>query len=270
LRTTFIGIRKPFSISSTRTVVAGSKKFLPSIAASTQANEFVHFARSLRLRYAASLRRDRISFVLQHYQPSPAYLNLRQHFVQNQHSHSAGLRITAPEVNKNSFNSSRHTSFITNLLRPTYTNLNSHRTTSQRILLTAAHQFHTRTLERELNHRTTILNRLHSERLQQLSHTDTLERTIARHIMLRVRRVEQMPQPRSVANDVRALPPPPMQVVHQISSRAPSASQTIQEFRPSSPASTSPGAINFDAIAQNVMRHIDDRLCARRERFGRT
>jgi hypothetical protein len=268
LHTTFIGIRKPFSISNTPTAVAGSKRFLLSTGVSTRANEFVNFVRSLRLRYASLARRDRAKFVLQRHHSLPAHRFVPVTLLPSHHFNASFAHFTRINVTRSTRTSPQSMLFLTNWLRR---NVYSHSyvTTVQRGRATDPfQQVHAHTIHGDHDHRSTVLTRLHTERIEQRSHVSRLEHTLAREIAFRLRRVEQMPQSRSVVHETRVLPARTMQVVHHPSIFAPSSPHPSQEFRPALSAPP-PASLNLDAVAQSVMRHIDNRLSARRERLGR-
>jgi hypothetical protein len=213
------------------------------------------------------LRRDSRAFVLLRLGRS-ALARGSERSVWAQHAHLSWSPVTRLQVTNHLFPFTTVRAGTALSFRDRLSSTHTRLVSTHRDVTRAASTMHTRTLLQRHQLRAETRVERHTDRLERRLHKSVVLKTLAREISARLTRVEQLPaRPASIAAG-RAAPALPMPVVRRVSpplSPAPPAAAA-----PHSTASEPPlaPALNVEALTQTVMRQIDSRLAARRERLG--
>ena len=275
-----IGSRERFSISSTRTGVVGWKRFLPLTSASARpSRNHAGWANALRARYSRGLRRERAAFVwLRRLAASP----FSQHLTSRREHHSHAWRLSpvthlhlALAIRRDR-SSAPSRSMAAGAVRPAAgprparlflaRNVKPRMEVAHpRVSTQVTRRLRVERRRREEEARSTLRTlRIESHRIERSE-----VHNLARRIVARAQRVEQLPPRRAPQEISRIAAPPPRAAVASVSRHVPAETARI-ESQPMS-ASERPAAppLNIEALADTVLRQIDRRLIAQRERTGR-
>lgn len=278
MRTISIGSRKRFSISSTPTAGAGWRRYLPLTSASARPTDtHRNWAAALRGRYRRQLRRDRTGCVLLRARAGTAIHNSRL-TRSTHHTHSYWSPVTrfhlALALNRE--NGTRRPQGgpqappqTTRSIAPRpilCRNVHPHVPMQDRRTCVEVLR-HVRSMQRRREELTRTVQRTAHVQRHGITRVELYQ--LAREIAVRVRRVEQLP-PRRAKQAFSKTNPAASSAGHH------SGPQTRHFGPPSAkPApvrqAEHPRAPDFtiETLAESVMRQIDRRIIAQRERRGR-
>ena len=278
MRTISIGSRRPFSISSTPTAGAGWRKYLPLTSASARMTDsHRNWAAALRGRYRRQLRRDRASCVLLRARAGAAVHNSRL-IRSTHHTHSYWSPVTrfhlALALNRD--NGARRPQ--TGPQAPPQTM----RSSAPRPILCRNVLPHVPMQGRRM--RVEVLRYVWSVQRRRKELTRSVQRTdhfhchrierieldqFAREIAVRVRRVEQLP-PRRATQAFSKTSPAASSAGHHSGTQTrhldPPYAKPAPVRQPEHPPTLD---FTIETLAESVMRQIDRRIIAQRERRGR-
>ena len=279
MHTTFIGSRKPLSISSTRIGAVGWKRFLPLTSASIRPNSGHRgWALGLRSRYMRGTRRDGTGLVWLRARSAVAPIAVHRAWRSTHHSHSHAAPVT-----------NVHLSFGLSGVARASARLPKNDGTKSPHLVPALPSVRTDVLHRAsvpaVRTSSKIVHRLRVDRVRREMESRRIENTfridnhrinraetqsLAHSITVRVRRIEELPR-RSASQELSRMVTPVQPVLRQATPqhRLAETQHIAAETPRTEPPKSAATPLNLDAIADSVMRQIDRRLVAHRERVGR-
>jgi hypothetical protein len=279
LHTISIGSRGTLSSSSTPTGIAGWRRFRPLTSAPIRPSDRRRtWAAAVRDRYARGLRRERAGMVWRHRHAAAAMPLPWPTARWERHSHAHWAPVThlhfafAPPrqgpgtVRPGSPGSGPPPAVILTAAVPVQRRFAVRaEPPRRRLTVDVVRRLSVESMRREHESFSVI----HARRIQSHSIERNERHTLAREISLRVRRVEQPAPRRAPIESGRAA----ATLRHAVRDAAPQVRPALAPPREAEPplAPERPPAppVNLDAITESVMRQIDRRLVAQRERTGR-
>lgn len=275
-----IGNRRPFSISSTRIGVAGWKRFHPLTSASiTPSDRHRAWIATMRSKYIRGTQSERADFVWLRNNMVVAPVQRRvvsriEHHSPVHWSPVTHLHVTAAwRCGTRNF---RRKDVVMDAARPRaalrrarhpWSRNTKHQASASLPRLTSeiTRQLRVERLRREEQARSVIRTlRIENHRIDRAE-----TQSLARDITFRVQRVEQPPLHR-VPLETDTIAATSRYMVREAAPRPRPRETTRIESKPPRPAERPPSApLNLEAIADSVLRQIDRRLVAQRERTRR-